>query len=205
MTTYEDVRVRLAFPLSQSDRSISFQLDDGTELGTLDDIQSLDQVSAQALKSVLEMTYFIPRITRVHEIREEFGVTRWHVTTDRGRRTFEAQSRHDVRPVGPGRYIIRGHRRKPLRDPRPQCPRRRKPLLARFRVVGVWNLGQRGDVVNELVVTQRAYSPGDWHVGYLDETPAIGSDDGRWYFVTTDAVIHNPGDRLVWIVKQEFG
>lgn len=107
LTTYEDVRVRLAFPLSQSDRSISFQLDDGTELGTLDDIQSLDQVSAQALKSVLEMTYFIPRITRVHEIREEFGVTRWHVTTDRGRRTFEVQSRHDVRPVGPGRYIIR--------------------------------------------------------------------------------------------------
>ncbi len=57
----------------------------------------------------------------------------------------------------------------------------------------------------KLTVTQRAYSPGDWHVGYLDETPAIGDQYGRWYTVSTDAVIHNPGDRLVWVLKHEYG
>ncbi len=106
-TTYEDVRVRLAFPLSQSDQTISFQLQDGTEVGTLKDLQSLDQISASALKAELDRAYFIPRITSVQEIREEYGVTRWNVQTDRGPRTFEVQSRHDIRPAGHGRYIIR--------------------------------------------------------------------------------------------------
>lgn len=107
VTTYEDVRVRLAFPLSQMDRCVSFLLQDGTELGTLDDLRSLDQVSAEALKAALEMAYFIPRITKVLAIREEYGVSRWTVETDRGPRTFDVQSRHDIRPVGPRRYIIR--------------------------------------------------------------------------------------------------
>lgn len=106
-TTYEDVRVRLAFPLSQSDQRVSFQLQDGTELGTLKDLQSLDQISALALKNELERAYFIPRITAVREIREEYGVTRWTVETDRGPRCFDVQSRHDIRPAGRGRYIVR--------------------------------------------------------------------------------------------------
>ena len=107
VTTYRDVRVRLAFPLSQGDRAVSFLLQDGTELGTLQDINSLDPASAEVLRSVLEITYFIPRIVKVREIREEFGVNRWTVETDRGPRTFDVQSRQDIRPAGPGRYIIR--------------------------------------------------------------------------------------------------
>lgn len=106
-STYEDVRARLAFPLSQSDRTVSFQLQDGTDLGTLKDLHGLDRVSADALKAFLDIAYFIPRITAVREIREEYGVTRWSVETDRGRRTFEVQSRQDVRQAGPTRYIIR--------------------------------------------------------------------------------------------------
>lgn len=46
-------------------------------------------------------------ITKIVAIDEEYGVTRWKVETDRGPRTFDVATRHDVRPVGPNRYLIR--------------------------------------------------------------------------------------------------
>ena len=57
----------------------------------------------------------------------------------------------------------------------------------------------------KLVVSHRATRPGDWHVGHLDGRPAIGDQRGNWYLVPGDAVIHNPGDRLVWVLKHEYG
>lgn len=57
----------------------------------------------------------------------------------------------------------------------------------------------------KLVVSHRATHPGDWHVGHLDGRPAVGDQQGNWYVVTGDVVVHNPGDRLVWVLKHEYG
>lgn len=57
----------------------------------------------------------------------------------------------------------------------------------------------------KLVLLQRAHEAGDWHIGYLDDRPAIGDHEGRWYIVDNDAVIHNPKSRLVWIVNHQSG
>lgn len=57
----------------------------------------------------------------------------------------------------------------------------------------------------KLVKTHRAEAERDWHIGYLDDDPAIGDHEGNWYRVTSDAVIHNPEERLVWVVKHEYG
>lgn len=101
------VQVRVGFPLSDELAAVSFCDEEGEEIGVLIDAENLEENSAKALTEALQFNYFIPVITGVEEIKEEFGVTRWSVKTDRGPRVFEVQSRHDVRPVGPGRFLIR--------------------------------------------------------------------------------------------------
>jgi len=56
-----------------------------------------------------------------------------------------------------------------------------------------------------LTVVERVQVAGDWHIGYLDQRPAIGNNRGEWFLLETDAVIHNPGQGLVWIVKLDDG
>lgn len=55
----------------------------------------------------------------------------------------------------------------------------------------------------KLVVNHRARTQGDLSLGYLDGQPAVGDSKGRWYLATSDAVVHNPGEHLVWIAKHE--
>lgn len=57
----------------------------------------------------------------------------------------------------------------------------------------------------KLTVMQRADTPGDWHVGHLDGRPAVGNERGEWFLLADDAIIHNPGQRLIWLVKLEDG
>lgn len=107
VTVVPHVQVKVGFPLSDELAAVSFCNEDGEEIGVLTDAENLEESSAKALSDALSFTYFIPRITGVDEIKDEYGVTRWKVQTDRGPRTFEVQSRHDIRPVGPGRYLVR--------------------------------------------------------------------------------------------------
>lgn len=57
----------------------------------------------------------------------------------------------------------------------------------------------------KLTVLERAEKQNDWHIGYLDERPAIGNQRGEWFLLHEDAMIHNPGQRLIWLVKLEDG
>jgi len=112
---YEDVDINPAFPLSQIGRYLSFRYkedseendEDDKEIGMLKDINDLDQKSKEAVEQALEKIYFMPKITKIYEIEEEFGVTRWEVETEKGQRSFDIKSRRkDVRPHGNGRIVI---------------------------------------------------------------------------------------------------
>lgn len=56
-----------------------------------------------------------------------------------------------------------------------------------------------------VTIVQKAMEPGDWHIGYLDDMPAIGDDDGRWYIIKEDGIVHNKGAKLAWIINREAG
>lgn len=56
----------------------------------------------------------------------------------------------------------------------------------------------------ELVVLERAKGGDDFDIGYLDGRPAVGRG-GAWRLVDADAIIHNPFERLVWLLKHEHG
>ncbi|HHW09556.1 MAG TPA: DUF1854 domain-containing protein [Firmicutes bacterium] len=106
-TTFSDVSVHYMFPLSHPGKLITLCDRNGEEIGVLDDISDLDEGSKQALWHELTVNYFVPKITRIVSIKEEFGITHWEVETDRGPRRFQLQSRYDIRSMGGGRYIIR--------------------------------------------------------------------------------------------------
>ncbi|HET7560342.1 MAG TPA: DUF1854 domain-containing protein, partial [Limnochordia bacterium] len=105
--TYEEVRVRLAFPLTHANHLITFADKNGDEIGLLRDEERLDPESRRVLEDELQLVYFIPKVQRIVSIKEEFGVTNWEVETDRGRRKFQVRSRYDIRLLGGGRLLIR--------------------------------------------------------------------------------------------------
>lgn len=105
--SYHGVSVKRAFPISGADQVLTFVDRDGNEIGVLLEPERLDPQSLQVLEAEMELAYFVPRITRIYEMRDEYGVRMWRVETDRGPRTFATQSRYDVRRVGPNRYFIR--------------------------------------------------------------------------------------------------
>jgi len=61
----------------------------------------------KVLKDELERVYFIPKIKKIHRIKEEFGVLIWETETDKGPRRFEVTSRRDVKKMGKRRIIVR--------------------------------------------------------------------------------------------------
>ncbi|HHT25630.1 MAG TPA: DUF1854 domain-containing protein [Firmicutes bacterium] len=104
---YTDVRVHQMFPLTRPNELITICDKDDNELGVIANLAELEGESLAVLSEELELNYFIPKIRKILEIKEEFGVIRWRVETDKGPRSFEVRSRHDIRSLGGGRFIVR--------------------------------------------------------------------------------------------------
>ncbi len=104
---YRDLNIRRAFPLEETNRFIGFFLADGTELGLLEDIESLDAGSRIILENELEKIYFRPVILRIHSIGEEFGVVYMDTETSSGPRHIEIrQIRNKIRLLSSYRALI---------------------------------------------------------------------------------------------------
>lgn len=106
-TTYEDVRVRRAFPLVHADRYIGFIQADGSELGLLEDPRGLDTQSSAVLDNELEKTYFLPIITEFLDLGEEHNVIYMDVVTSSGPRTIYVRGyRNKIRALPRNRALI---------------------------------------------------------------------------------------------------
>ena len=100
-------RVIRAFPITMPWRCIILMNENGREIGLISDVKRLDPESFKVLREELERTYFIPKITKVHDIREEYGILIFRVETDKGPRSFEVTSRRDIRKIGGNRIFIK--------------------------------------------------------------------------------------------------
>ena len=100
-------RVVRTFPLTMPWRYIILIDENNREIGLLRNIKDLDDSSRKILKEELEKIYFIPKITKIQRIKEEFGVLIWETETDKGPRRFEVTSRRDIKKIGKRRIIIR--------------------------------------------------------------------------------------------------
>lgn len=104
---YSRVSVRQILPLSDPDHYISIWVGDDSEIGIIRDPAELDEESRRVVAEELDVRYFTPVITKIHEVKERFGVHEWDVDTSRGRVTFSVRGLHqNVKQVPPARLIV---------------------------------------------------------------------------------------------------
>ncbi len=102
-----DVTVRRAFPLEAADRYIGFLDTDGNELGILEEPGGLDSDSRAPLEEQLALTYFLPEITAITHIGEEFNVVHADVETTKGPRQIEIRGiRSNIRMLSRNRALV---------------------------------------------------------------------------------------------------
>lgn len=104
--------VRPAFPLSLGPEMLVFyrRPDDGAadeEIGIVRRLAELPPASQDLLAAEIERAYFVPAITEIVSVNEEFGIQTWRVVTDRGPRTFEITERSHLRMLEAFRVVIK--------------------------------------------------------------------------------------------------
>jgi len=106
--TPEEVEPRRLFPVSDAGRYISLVDQDDNEKFIIRSAQKLDPESRRYLETALDRYYMIPRINKITDIQEKFGLLLWKVDTDRGPFEFHIQNRHsDIKVFSSRRILIR--------------------------------------------------------------------------------------------------
>lgn len=89
------IQVHRCFPFSAPDQWLSIRKNnenDG-ELGLIEDMSDFDEDTQRLLREQLELRYFMPVITKITRVKEEYGYSYWDVETDRGSLDFVMQTR----------------------------------------------------------------------------------------------------------------
>jgi hypothetical protein len=105
--SYLRVHVYRAFPLSSAETWWGVLDGGGGDIGMIPEPSRLDAESLAFGREELEKRYFLPKVTRVNNAREEFGTVIWDVETDRGPRTYMLRGMKDsVIELGGARLLI---------------------------------------------------------------------------------------------------
>lgn len=88
--TYERVGVYRTFPVTMPDEYISIREADekAREIGVVEKLSALDADQAKMLTEQLNLRYFTPEITKIFDIRTEYGYGYFHVMTTYGECRF---------------------------------------------------------------------------------------------------------------------
>lgn len=102
-----NARIRRAFPLSEPERYLSLQGADGKEIAVLESMDSLDVASRALIEEELDRRYFTPQISQILELRQDAGMWRFVVATQRGEAEFYVRNwRDSAQEIAPGRWQI---------------------------------------------------------------------------------------------------
>ena len=104
----EDVEPRRLFPVSGGNKYVTLLDNDNKERAVIRDVSLLMPESRELVERCLDEYYMIPRILRMVERTEKFGILKWTVETERGIVTFTIQNRHsDIKIFYDGRVLVR--------------------------------------------------------------------------------------------------
>ncbi len=83
---YPRVQVVRMFPFSDPEKYISIRTPDehSKEIGIIEDMKNVTKETAQMLTEQINLRYFTPIITKIVNIKEEYGYAYFEVVTDRG-------------------------------------------------------------------------------------------------------------------------
>lgn len=84
-----------AFPFSLENKYISVRDEEGEEIGIIKDLDELPQQSREAVEQELAWRYYAPQITKIIDIKDEFGHRYWDVETNHGYRKFVTRGRDE--------------------------------------------------------------------------------------------------------------
>ena len=107
--SYLDVKVVRAFPLSDPDHYLALLNAKAKDkvIGLVPDPGALDDASRRAADDALAHHYFLPTITRIVDLSEEFGAVYCDVETDHGPRQFVVKGIRDaIEELGGGELLI---------------------------------------------------------------------------------------------------
>jgi hypothetical protein len=108
---YSEVIPIMGFPLTNSEGYVSiFEIKDGKkekEIGIIEEIKKLDSKSKKLLKEELNKSYFMPKIIKINSMKENHGVMKFDVETNKGRRIFETRYKEDIRKLPKGGVFIK--------------------------------------------------------------------------------------------------
>ncbi len=105
---YEGLEVRELFPLSGPTRYISLVTDKNEEIAIIRNLDLLMEDSKRAVQEVLYEYYRIPKIMKIIDREEKYGILKWKVLTDKGIQSFDIQNRQsDIKVVYGRRVFIR--------------------------------------------------------------------------------------------------
>lgn len=90
--SYHTVKLYQAAPLSTPGRYLSLLDGKGEEITMVGGIEEFAPEARGVVEEELRRRYLTARVQAVTNVRSEFGVTYWHVTTDKGDRDFVVQS-----------------------------------------------------------------------------------------------------------------
>jgi hypothetical protein len=103
------VHLARCFPWSLPDRYISVRDADGNELCLLRSAEQADPETRRIVQEELAAREFVPRITAVHSVDDDFEVMAWRVETDRGPIELQVKSAEDIRQLDERRVVIQDH------------------------------------------------------------------------------------------------
>ncbi len=105
---FRDMELRCMFPVSGKDKYITVVDGDGNEQAMIRDINNLDEMSREAVKSCLEEYYMMPRILKFTDMSEKFKIWMWTAETDKGSVKFEIRNHLTaVKPLYDNRVLIK--------------------------------------------------------------------------------------------------
>lgn len=92
------LNIQRAFPLTAPEAMLIIADGEGHYLGMMQDYRQMDEASLLVVEKQLEQEYFLPRIVKIYEIKDQLSLLIWRVETDRGPRQFEVRNRRaDIR------------------------------------------------------------------------------------------------------------
>ena len=101
---YENLEPRRLFPLSGLEKYITLLDEEGIERAIIRDLRTLAPEERKTIESCLDEYYLIPKVSRINDCQEKFGVLSIDVETDRGHALVE------IRNVLNGLKLVYGSR-----------------------------------------------------------------------------------------------
>lgn len=104
--THLNVSAHLTHPTSFPEQYISLR-SESVEIGIVRDLNYLDTSAQSVIREMLEKRYYIPRITKIINVKELCSGLAWQVETDKGPKKLITRDIHQsVWQVSYGRYFL---------------------------------------------------------------------------------------------------